>query len=156
MKQSLCDIALVEGNNELNVQMAPLGVVTPWSFSNVQCSIVPSGIGAWPMVSFSALVTNIGDKQVTKTITQYRRDYIPVYNPETGGFDWQWGDWAIATTNEGTVLQYEVTLAPGASYQYNSPPPGEHTLITADPGTKAECYLADSDGYESAHCAASV
>lgn len=103
--------------------------VVPWAFSGISCFTEPSGVGAWYQINYSATITNIGDRQVTKTVTLWRKAYHPWFG---------WWDWYI-------VNQVEVTLAPGESYPYNS-----KDLIQYDIATYS--YLADSDGYESAHC----
>lgn len=102
----------------------------PWSFSGISCFTEPSGVGMWMQVNYSATIHNIGDRQVTKTVTLWRKQDVPILGII--------GDWFI-------VEQIEVTLAPGESYPYNN-----QTLIQYD--TTSESYLADSDGYESAHC----
>ncbi len=113
---------------------------TPWSFSNVKCWHQASGIGIWQESIFSALVTNVGDGTATKTLTLWRRDYRPVWIEPPGYYEWQWTDWS-------SVESVTVTLAPGQSYQYNQQ---TQTLLAYETGR--EQYLADSDGYESAHC----
>lgn len=128
----------------------------PWVYSDITCSVVPSGIGGWPMVEFLGKITNPGPSQTIKTVVLYRRDWIPMWDESSGQFVWGWGPWAVATTNEGTVMQFQLTLDSGQWYSVVYPPVGENSLITADPGTKSELYLVDSDGGESAHCTCAV
>ncbi len=114
--------------------------IVPWAFSNVTCSVGPSGVGTWRQVNFSATITNTGDSAATKTVTQYRRDYRMMWSDETMGWYWEWSDWRV-------IKQITLTLLAGQSYNYTSP--GNDLIQT--PCT-AECYLVDSDGYKSSVC----
>jgi len=114
--------------------------IVPWSFSNVNCWLSASGVGTWRQVNFSATVTNVGNARVTKTVTQYRRDYRLMWSDETMSWYREWSS-PIA------VKSVTINLSPGASYNYTSP---EKNLI-ADK-EPAECWLEDSDGYKSAPC----
>lgn len=106
--------------------------IVPWGYSDVRCSIGP-GPAAWSSVDFSAKITNIGSLPATKTVTLYwRRVDIA-------------GSWMVSKS-------IELTLVPGETYQFTSDP--EAILIY--PGMRFELYLVDSDGYESAHCFASL
>ena len=112
---------------------------TPWSFSNVKCWHQASGIGIWQESKFACTVTNIGSAEATKTLTLWYRDCSPVWVDETH-WEWHWGSWNVIET--GTI-----TLAAGASYQYNQ---ATQTLLAYE--VDREYYIADSDGYESLHC----
>ena len=116
--------------------------VVAWEFSNVSCSVGPSGIGAWKQVNFEATVTNIGGSTATRTLTQYRRDYRLMWSDVTMSWYWIWTNWRV-------IRRITLTLTAGQSYNYASPP---NDLIES-PCT-AQCYLIDSDGYKSEVCQA--
>ncbi len=115
-------------------------VIVPWSFSNVKCWLSGSGVGAWQQVNFSATVTNVGNARVTKTVTQYRRDYRLMWSDETMSWYREW-------SSPKAIKSVTIALSPGASYNYTSP---EKNLIADN--EPAECWLEDSDGYKSATC----
>lgn len=144
------DLGLYQATED--VVISALVPPVSWTYSDISCSVVPSGIGGWPMVNFQGKITNQGSSQATKIVMLYRRDWTPVWNELSGQFVWQWGPWAVAITNEGTAMQFELTLSAEQWYQVIYPPVGEHSLISADPGTMSELYLVDSDGGESIHC----
>jgi len=115
----------------------------PWAFSSVQCWHSASGVGMWRQSNFACTVTNIGSASATKTLTLWCRDYLQIWNEPPG----EWGYWTREWSNWRIVETRTITLAAGASYQYNQ---ATSTLI---PYVQArEQYLADSDGYESLHC----
>ena len=122
---------LADGSLDIEIQ----AVTAEWAFTNMRCHTESSGIGAWRMAVTQATITNIGNSTVTKTVSQYHREYYM-----------GWGAWSLRK-------QLEITLAPGQSYNWISPAPGDNNayfLISS--GVSTEIYLVDSDGYESAHC----
>lgn len=115
----------------------------PWEFSNEECWLSASGIGVWQMINFSATITNIGSRTVTRTVTQYRRDYWLMWSDETMSWHREWSDiWALASVS--------VTLAPGASYNYVNLGEVVGGLNLLQDNTPSYNWLEDSEGYKSA------
>ncbi|MBA7684488.1 hypothetical protein ES703_92884 [subsurface metagenome] len=114
----------------------------PWAFSNVSCWPSGSAYGMWHQINFEATVTNIGNRTATRSLTQWRRDRKYTIINDYWGY--KWFPWKV-------IKRVTVTLAPGQSYNYTSP---ENDLI--EQKATAECYLVDSDGYESIKCQCSA
>lgn len=100
MKQSLNDIVLVEGLNELNVQLTPIAPVSEWSYTNLRCS----SPGKWNYsyhgtYDIECDVTNVGDLEETRTIQFWAFREIT--------YRWE------------IINEVEVTLKPGETYHYH-------------------------------------
>ncbi len=91
------DIVLVEGNNELNVEMVPIAVPA-FIFSNVSAEkVIMESAPAWETMNFFCTITNPSLDTITRTINVMVRwaDGSPA---------WQWS--------------FELTLEPGQSYEF--------------------------------------
>jgi len=101
MKQLPGDIVIVEGNNELNVQMIPIVPVSHFVYSNLSCWEEAAG---FKYLKFRCRITNTGTSRETHVITIYK------YRSDLG---------------EGTALpepyDVTVTLDPGKSTEYAYP-----------------------------------
>jgi len=99
MRQSLDDdIALVEGDNELNVGMVPIAAPQPFTFSNVWTKkVIMYDAPAWETMEFYCTVTNPNDVTATELLKVMCR----------------WG-----TGSAYLQWTFELTLAPGQSYNF--------------------------------------
>ncbi|GAI75526.1 unnamed protein product [marine sediment metagenome] len=99
MRQKSGDIALVEGNNELNVQMTPLPVGS-FTYSNVSARMVSfNPAPAFYTMTFSCRVTNLTDATIARTLRL-------MYGSDGGSFYNYRG------------ISLSLTLAPGQSYNF--------------------------------------
>lgn len=93
------DIVLIEGNNELNVEMVPIAPPPQARFHmpstmEVSCKLSSYGNGMYRIQTYSCLITNRGDAPGTHTI------------------NW-WSDHPDAPTGSRTI-----TLNPGETYNW--------------------------------------
>ncbi|MBA7641345.1 hypothetical protein ES703_49022 [subsurface metagenome] len=102
----ISDILLVEGNNELNVEMVPI-VAAPFSFSNLWVERVRcESATAWNTLNFGCTITNPTDRSITHTLTpMFRVGYK--------------GGYSDPISREEYAV--ELTLSPGQSYNYYLP-----------------------------------
>lgn len=106
MKPRSDDIALVEGDNDLNVGMAPIAV-PPFSFSNpwverVRCESAT----AWNTLNFGCTITNPTDRSISHILT-------PMFRVETKS--------GYSDPISRELFAIELTLSPGQSYNYYLP-----------------------------------
>lgn len=99
MKHSQRDIVLVEGNNELNVGMTPIPVVSRFRYPNISCRSPWNEAGIHPIYDIECDVTNEGTDRETR-IVQF------------------WVHWD-STDRYYNPNSVEVTLDPGESYHYH-------------------------------------
>lgn len=101
----LSDIALVEGDNDLNVEMVSI-VVPPFTFSNesVRSQVCPEATAYWTAI-FDCRISNPADRSITHTLTYWRQGYSHTY-----------GVWR----DPRAIESFEKTLGPGASYNYHN------------------------------------
>lgn len=91
------DIVLVEGNNELDVQMMPLPPELPppvsdFGYSDQQCGIRPFATApAWMQPTYSVRITNQGAMARTRTITFYYRSIWEDTGGSAGDLQRSWG-----------------------------------------------------------------
>lgn len=103
MKPRSDDIGLVEGGNELNVEMAPIAV-PPFAFSDLSVQRVRcQSATAFNTLNFWCTITNPTDKSITHILT-------PMYRTET---KYGYGD-----PYPSPLYAREVTLSPGENYEY--------------------------------------
>ncbi|GAJ03842.1 unnamed protein product, partial [marine sediment metagenome] len=137
----LSDITLVEGNNELNVEMVPI-VIPPFSFINpwVERGTCLSAT-AWNTLNFGCTITNPTGRSMTHILT-------PMYRVGTkrGYSD------PIAREE----FAREVTIPPGGSYNYylpgNQPALDRCTILigfSAGVPYGGCAFLRDEDGNDS-------
>ena len=101
------DIALVEGNNELNVEMLLIRVAAPqpFTFSNVWVRRVRcESATAWNTLNFGCTITNPTDRSITHTLT-------PMYRVETKS--------GYSDPMPCDLCAFTLTLKPGQSYNCN-------------------------------------
>lgn len=127
MKHLQGDIGLVEGYNELNVEMVPIVPVSHFAYSNLSCWEWAAG---FKILKFRCRIKNTGTSRESHVVTIYK------YRSDLG---------------EGTALpeMYEVTvtLDPGESMEYAYP--GMH----AGAYRYTWCFFAlDDGGGKSAKC----
>ncbi|GAI67521.1 unnamed protein product [marine sediment metagenome] len=119
--------------------------IVPWAFSNEECWLdwAGPGFGEWQKVNFSATITNVGNREATKIVTQWGRDYKLRWNEE--GRYW-YREW----TSPWVVKKVTITLSPGASYNYINLGEALFGTYIISKNEPAENWLEDSDGYKSA------
>ncbi|MBA7568361.1 hypothetical protein ES708_10082 [subsurface metagenome] len=104
MKPRSDDIALVEGDNELNVEMVPI-VVPPFTFSGVWVQRVRcESATAWNTLNFGCTITNPTDRSITHTLT-------PMYRSES--------KYGYSDPRACALGAFTLTLKPGQSYNCN-------------------------------------
>ena len=101
MKQLPGDIVLVEGNNELNVQMTPIPEVSHFVYSNLSCWEWSAG---FKILKFRCTIKNTGTSRESHVITIYK------YR----------GDLGVGTA-QPERYEVSITLDPGESIEYAYP-----------------------------------
>ena len=142
MRQSLSDIVIVEGNNELNVALTP---IPAWATSEVTAAgaSLPTWCGTcWMLCSMS--ITNLSGSPVPCSVALYARYF-------SSATDYEWTDWrellpenlssyrdavsdyqaALDLYNQLTML--EATLAPGETKVFSGVVPNMTKKVTGMP-----------------------
>lgn len=102
------DVTLVAGDNELSVEMVPIAVAPPFTFSNVSASMVTmQDAPAFNTIIYRCRVTNPGSSPATKRLNvMYKSRRYKTY-------DSGWTDWW-----QTVYWSFDLTLNPGQSYDF--------------------------------------